>query len=86
MIVEVVACLFFDFKFMFPKFCKFTGSFSEHKVEGSFEVEGWFEVWHVIIEVAFSSPFLFVFKWMLPSCCEGKGLFSTSFVFPIYSK
>ena len=85
MIVEVVACLFFDFKFE-HKFCKFTGSFSKHKVEGSFEVEGWFEVWQVIIEVAFSSPFLFLFKWMLPSCCEGKGLFSTSCVFPIYSK
>ena len=85
MIVEVVACLFFDFKFE-HKFCKFTGSFSKHKVEGSFEVEGWFEVWQVITEVAFSSPFLFVFKLMLPSCCEGKGFFSTSCVFPIYSK
>lgn len=60
MIVEVVACLFFDFKFE-HKFCKFTGSFSKHEVEGSFEVQGSFEVGRVILEVAFSFLFLFFF-------------------------
>ena len=60
-IVEVAACLFYDFKFMFPKFCKFTGSFSKHEVEGSFEVQGSFEVGRVILEVAFSFLFLFFF-------------------------